>query len=459
VENIIVEVEEIVARLEEFILERAFKTELPSIAVSLIIDGEVVYERGFGYRDVENRLPASPRTVYGIGSVTKSFTALAVMQLYEKGLLSPDDPAEKFLPFKLRAKGEPVKIHHLLTHSSGIPALAYAEALIRGLVGEAEYWLPVISYEDLFAFLRKAADWAVAKPGEKFFYLNEGYVLLGYIVEKVSGVKYEEYVKKNIFEPLEMNDTLFIGDSLEGKEAAVPYVIHEGERIRRSYPQGITADGGILSCVKDLSNYLLMYMNGGVFKEKEIVSEKTIREMTEPHVPIPYSIFEKDGYGYGWRITGLFGHKLVRHSGSILVSTAFAGYLPEKKTGVVVLANASGYPLSFIGMYALTLALDKEPEEELYFIKADRILDRLQGIYETYRGTMRVNVVRRGDVLYLERKGKYTSLNIPLILDRIEENKAVFKAPGIASKLEVEFYIEDSKVEMFYERYKLVKKQ
>jgi len=204
---------------------------------------------------------------------------------------------------------------------------------------------------------------------------------------------------------------------------------------------------------------LLMYMNEGVFKGNEIVSAKTIEEMTKPHVPIPYSIFEKDGYGYGWRITDFFGHKLVRHSGSILVSTAFAGYIPEKKTGVVILANASGYPLSYIGMYALALALDRDPEEELFFIKADRILDAVQGIYETYKGTMRINVVRKGDVIYLERKGKYTPLNVPLILDRIEENKAVFRAPGIASKLEVEFYIEDNKIEMFYERYKLVKKQ
>ena len=451
-------IEKIVSRLKEFILERAFKTGLPSIAISLIVDGKVVYEKGFGYRDLGNGLPATPQTIYGIGSVTKSFTALAIMQLYEKGLLSPDDPAEKYLPFELKVKGEPVKIHHLLTHSSGIPALAYAEALIRGYIGETDYWLPIVSYEELFAFLRKAPEWATAKPGEKFFYLNEGYVLLGYIIEKLSGVKYEEYLKKNIFKPLEMENTLFIGECPKGKEIAVPYIIHKGEKIKKSYPQGITADGGILSCVRDLSNYLLMYMNEGVFKGNEIVSAKTIEEMTKPHVPIPYSIFEKDGYGYGWRITDFFGHKLVRHSGSILVSTAFAGFIPEKKTGVVVLANASGYPLSYIGMYALALIIGKDPEEELYFIKADKILDTIQGVYETYKGTMKINVVRKGDVIYLERKGKYTSLNVPLILDRIEENKAVFRAPGIASKLEVEFYIEDNKIEMFYERYKLVKK-
>ena len=109
--------EEKVMELEKFIMEKMSENRMPGISIALIKDCEVVYSRGFGFRNLKNGAPATPRTVYGIGSITKSFTALAIMQLVEKGLISLDDPVEKYLPIKLRPFGEPVKIHHLLTHS------------------------------------------------------------------------------------------------------------------------------------------------------------------------------------------------------------------------------------------------------------------------------------------------------------------------------------------------------
>ncbi|MDH5461269.1 MAG: beta-lactamase family protein [Candidatus Bathyarchaeota archaeon] len=193
--------------LEGFILEKMSKTKIPGLSIAIVQGDETIFARGFGLRNLSSGLPASPRTLYGIGSVTKSFTAMAIMQLAEEGKINLDDPVEKHIPIKLRPLGKTVSIHHLLTHSSGLPALAYAEAFIRSVLGLDHHWLPVSSPEDIMVFLRDAEKWAVSRPGENFFYLNEGYVLLGYLIAKLSGVGYEEYIRKRILEPLRMSRT------------------------------------------------------------------------------------------------------------------------------------------------------------------------------------------------------------------------------------------------------------
>lgn len=172
--------------LEEFILEKMAETKLPGVSIALIDRGEVVYSRGFGFRDIERGLPATPRTLYGIGSVTKSFTCIALLQLQEQGRLRVDDPVDRYLPLSVRPMGEAVRIHHFMTHSSGIPALAYAEAVIRHSVGATDTFVPIGSYDDMLNFVNGAQAWTYTRPGERWFYLNEGYVLLGAIIEKVS---------------------------------------------------------------------------------------------------------------------------------------------------------------------------------------------------------------------------------------------------------------------------------
>ena len=119
-----------VEAIETFILEKMKESSIPGLSISIIKDGGVLYSRGFGFRDVEYGKPATEETIYGIGSVTKSFTALSIMKLVEMGKISVDDFIDKYIDIDIRPKGERIRIWHLLTHSSGIPALAYAEALI-----------------------------------------------------------------------------------------------------------------------------------------------------------------------------------------------------------------------------------------------------------------------------------------------------------------------------------------
>src|SRR5205807_7508818 len=119
------------------------ETKLPGLSIALVKNGAVIWSRGFGLRDAESGLAATPHTLYCIGSVTKSFTTLGIMQLAEQDKLRIDDPIEKYMPFDIRPGGETVRIWHLMTHSSGIPALAYAENVIGATIGATESWLPI----------------------------------------------------------------------------------------------------------------------------------------------------------------------------------------------------------------------------------------------------------------------------------------------------------------------------
>jgi CubicO group peptidase (beta-lactamase class C family) len=448
-------------RLDSFVLEKMSQTKIPAVSVSIVRDGNVVYARGYGFKDVDRGLPATEGTVYGIGSITKSFTALAIMKLVEEGKLSLDDEVSRYVPLKLEAKGVPIRIHHLLTHTSGIPALAYAEAFIRGMLGLGDPWLPTATPEDIIAFMSDYGPWVHSEPGARFFYLNEGYVLLGYVISKVSGMKYEDFVRRRILKPLGMLRTYFEEREVSNDpDVAVPYIVdREGRYVRSRFPFGITADGGLLSNPLDMARYVSMYIGRGRYGGVEIVSERSVEAMERKYIMAPTDLFKDDGYGYGLRVTDEFlGRRLVRHSGSVLVYTAFMGYLPTEKLGVVVLANASGYPPSGIGMYALALALGYDPEKHLDFIKHDRILSKLTGTYETYKGTYRVNIKRLGDFLAVEYKDKYREAMTPLVPTEIKEDYVKCYTLSQGTKVEAEFIIEENRVTMIYERYKLIKK-
>lgn len=448
-------------RFARFVFEKMSETKLPGLSVAAVQGEEVVWKGAFGFRDLALGLPATPGTLYGIGSVTKSFTALAIMQLAEQGKLSVDDPVQEYVPLKVQPRGEPIRIWHLMSHTSGIPALAYAEAVIREVTGAGENWLPIASYSDLLSFMADAGGWAIARPGERWFYMNEGYVLLGAIIEKCSGLSYEEYIKRNVLEPLGMERSFFRKEEVEkDPDAATPYVVtRDGERVPSTYPYGaISSDGGLISSVLDLARYIAMYLGWGEAGGVRLVSRESVEEMETPRVAVPYQgPFGEEGYGYGLQILPNFlGRKLVGHGGSVLVSTAYMGFIPEEGVGIALLANGSGYPLSQLGMYGLALMLGEDPES-LPFVQRDKALAELVGVYETYKGTMRAQVKRMGDLLSLEIRDKYTDLIVPLVPEALEGDVRTFYALQRSRRLPVEFRVREGEIDLIYERYLLRK--
>ena len=452
------------ALLEQFIQEKLADTHLPALSIALVERGETVYARGFGFRDSERGLPATPRTLYGIGSVTKSFTCLAIMQLQEQGKLRVDDPVERYLPLEVRPHGRPITLHHFMTHSSGLPALAYAEAVIRHAAGAADTYLPMASYDDMLTFVNGATDWVHAQPGERWFYLNEGYILLGAVIERVSGQSYTDYVEEHLLRPLGMARTFFDKARVDADpDVAVPYVVTKDKtQVPSRYLYGrLTSDGGLISNVEDMSRYLRMYLTGGRAAGSRLLGEPSFTTMLTGYVDLPPEVYPAEQrrpvgrYGYGLSVyPDFYGHTLIGHGGSVLVSTAHLAFVPDRAVGVVVLANGSGYPMAHFAGFALAVLLGEDPWA-LPGVREERALERLTGRYETYRGTYGATVKRAGDFLLLEIKNRLFEQTVPLVPIALGADRARFFTLTLGRRLDVEFAARDGDVDLIYERYKM----
>ncbi|MBC7222522.1 serine hydrolase [Candidatus Bipolaricaulota bacterium] len=440
--------------LEEFVRERMRRTRLPGVSLALVRGEEVVYARGFGFRDLEKRVPATPTTAYGIGSITKSFTALGIMQLCEEGRLTLDDPVENFLPLKIRPFGEPIRIWHLLSHTAGIPALAYAEAELRWEQGTGGRPLALATVEDFVAWLNGAEDWVETRPGERWFYLNEGYILLGGIIEKLSGLSYADYVRTRILKPLEMKNTGFLGE--EVPELATPYVVpQEGQpRPGKIRPIPIGSDGALVSTALDLAKYLAMWLRRGA----PLIKPESYAELVRPRVPMPAEPRWPEpvgpaSYALGLSVQKFFGRTLVGHGGSVLVYTAHIGFIPEEGVSVAVLANGSGYPMAQLAQGALAFLLN-EPVEKLPFVKLETVGEKIFGVYATYRDTMRASLRPRGGAVELVVEDREAPMTVILALEEIAEDEVRFRAILGDRTMPVLVRLKNPP-ELIYERYKL----
>jgi len=441
------------------------KYRIPGFSIAIMRDDKILYAEGFGARNVELNLPATPNTLYGIGSCTKSFVALAVLQLVERGKLSLDDPASKYIPLKIGLPGKPITIHHLLTHSSGIPSLGTSTiALLRGI--GIDLGVPLSSVNDFYRHVNAAQDEIVDEPGKKFFYLNAGYRMLGHVIQKVSGMPFHEYIEKNILRPLKMERTTFSKEEfMKDPDRITPYRRGEdGKLIATEFPYPevkvnpefsfMAAAGGMISSVMELTNYLSMNINKGKFDGLELLSSELIEEMQKIHVERPRTYYGRYGYGYGWGVMEDFlGTKLVSHGGSILVSTAYLAFLPEYRVGVAMASNIAGFPYAPFAQAIFAILMGKDPERDVPFFRIQRKMELLSGLYQTYRGLSKVEVVNKGGMLYLVQKGYISEMTVPLIPEDpyMDSNKFYIYSNGV--KQPVEFVIEGpNKIDLFIER-------
>lgn len=462
-------------KLDTFVLGRMAATKLPAVSLALIRDGEVIYRRGYGLRDWRAGFPATPATLYGIGSITKSFTCLAIMQLQERGLLSVDDPVERHLPFDIAPGGHKVLLRHLMSHTSGIPALGYAEHVLRQVIKPRPSLLLAGGPEDMLGFMNGAEDWAQAAPGERWFYLNEGFALLGAIVAKVAGVSYVEYVQEHILGPLGMRRSFFDRASVEADgDVAVPsYADRDGRLQGADYCYGqITAEGGLISSVDDMARYVQMYLRGGKDSAgTPVVSAASLAEMTRPHVATPGEQFAALGgdapggmpvagsvnpgwYGYGLSLAPLGEHTVIRHGGSVRVATGEMAFIPALNAGAVLLASGGGYPLAQLAQYALAPLAGMDPDE-LPFAVAERRLDAMTGHYETFRGTTAIKVRRQGGFLAVESADVDTAVTTILVPAKLTDDGGEFWTIAGVTRLPVELHLlPGGGAELILERYK-----
>lgn len=392
---------------------------VPGLSVAVVTPGGAAYASGFGARDLTGNRPASPDTLYGVGSLTKSFTATAVLQLAEAGMCDLADPVAEYLDVDLgdRSDGdggsEPIRIRHLLSHTSGLPSLGISEALIARRVRRGDPGIPLSSEADLRAHIEEAvaAGEVVAPPGERFAYCNAGYVLAGDLIEQLTGKRYAEYVADHLFEPLGMerstfDDTTFAMDD----DHMTQYLIEDGELVAASLPHRelTLPTGGVLTSVRELGYYLRCHLAGG---DTTALGDDA---GTGPLLPGDrmaelyghYAETPEGPCGYGWRTREVCGRELIGHAGSIGVSSAFAGFCLGEELGVAVAANSSpSMSMARVGEGVVAALLGEDPDVAVPYFRRDRLYDRLTGEYASFRGVKPAAVDRIGGSLRLTLGG------------------------------------------------------
>ena len=303
-----------------------FNGRVPGASIVIIREGTAVASAAYGMADVEHGIRATTETNYRLASVTKQFTAMAIMILKERGLLSYDDSLTTFFPSFPRI-GRQITVRHLLHHTSGvadyedlIPDSATVQVLDRDVLR-----------------LVSGVDTAYFPPGTKFRYSNTGYSLLALIVEKVSGERFARFLEQNIFRPVGMvGSVAFESGVSEVPRRALGYVPRgtggEFEGRDQSVTSAVLGDGGIYSSVEDLRKWDAELAN------PHIVSPAALREAFTPD-QLPSG--EITGYGFGWYIDQFQGKRRIHHSGSTVSFRTHLMRFPDERLTIIILMNRS----------------------------------------------------------------------------------------------------------------------
>ncbi|RZJ68726.1 MAG: serine hydrolase [Flavobacterium sp.] len=297
-------------------------------------NGSVIFKKGFGQANMEWDIANAPDTKHRLGSITKQFTAALVLQLVEKGKLDLNAPISKYLPDYPKATGDKITLHHLLTHTSGVPSYTSFPNFFSET--SRDYYSPK-DFVKLFCDL--PLEFA---PGEKFNYSNSGYFLIGYIIETVTGKSYETCLQENIFTPLQMNDTGFDHHENILKHRASGYEKKPGGYVNANYLDMALpyAAGSMYSTVEDLYRW-----DQALYKDK-VLSAKSRDLMFSKHFPA-----WGEHYGYGWSIADIDGFKpnakinITEHGGGINGFNTIISRITTDKNLVVLLNNTGSAPL------------------------------------------------------------------------------------------------------------------
>jgi CubicO group peptidase (beta-lactamase class C family) len=280
-------------------------------------DGKVLLTKGYGMANLEHEVPNKPNTKFRLGSITKQFTAVAILQLQEQGKLNVQDPIGKYIPNSPEA-WKKVTIHHLLTHTGGVPSYTSTPEYVKHM-REASKPLDFIE-----RFKNKPLDF---EPGTKHVYSNSGYFLLGVIIEQLSGKSYEAYLRENIFDKADMQDSGYDWDTKILKNRAAGYQ-HEKNQLKNAEYLDMGqpyAAGSLYSTVEDL------YRWDRVLNTEKVLTRKSLESAWTPAL---------NNYGYGWTMGKVAGeHKTIGHGGGINGFSTMMLRLPDDDAFIAVFAN------------------------------------------------------------------------------------------------------------------------
>lgn len=324
--------------------------------------GQIIVKKGYGYANYEFDILNNPEIRFRIGSLTKGFTAVAILQLEEKGLLSIDDKLLKYIPDYPR--GNEISIKHLLTHTSGIPNHTEFEDFNKE---RRVFHYSIL--ETIETFKNKPLEF---NPGERFKYSNSNYILLGFVIEQVSKMSYEEYIKQNIFEPLKMNNSGFENPERIIKSFAQGYCFKNNEIEKTEYRDmsNAHASGALYSTIEDLFIW-----------DRALYSEELINNGSKEKMFTEF----KDNYGYGWGIVNILNHKMIGHYGEIDGFTSNISRYTNDDICIIVLSNFEHSPIERISYDLAAIVFNEKytPPEIIKTIKlTESILHSYVGKYE-----------------------------------------------------------------------------
>lgn len=347
-------------------------TKAPGFAVAIVEGHKILYSKGFGYRDLENKIQMDENTLLAIGSSSKAFTSAILGQLRDEGTLSFDDSPIKYvedLKFFNDELNNGINIRDLMSHQTGIPRHDASWYLFPTY--NKDSLIQRIQYQEPFTGLR-----------QKWYYNNFMFLTQGVIAERITGKSWEENVRERFFKPLGMErSNLSIKELEKSSNAAFGYELYKDSVVRKMDYYRIAAmapAGSINSSVKEMTNWLKVWINNGKLNEVQILPEIYIKEAMSSQAVITSALPYKDNpdmflanYGYGWMISSYKGHYRVEHGGNIDGFSASVAFYPSDSIGVVVLANQNGSSVPYMvrNSVADRLLNEKRTDWANYFIE------------------------------------------------------------------------------------------
>lgn len=368
------------------LLMNAFKPNEPGATAIISRKGQVIYKKAFGMADMELNVPMQADMIFRIGSISKQFTGVAILQLVEKGKLSLQDDIKKFIP-DYPTHGYTITVEHLLTHTSGIKSytgMTEFESMMRKDMKPLEL---------IDVFKNQPMEFA---PGLKWNYNNSGYVLLGYIIEKISGKSYEQYVQENLFAPAGMtrsgygNDNRIILNRAKGYQQGKDG-FENAKYLSMTLPY---AAGSLISTVEDLWKW-----NQALHSYKLVSKESLQKAFTDYKL----SDGKPTRYGYGWSFSDVQGSASIEHGGGINGFVTDGIYLPAEDIFVAVFANCDCRSLENLAPKMAALTLGK-PYDQKEIAIDEATAKEYNGVYENEAGEQRI-ITAEGTKLTSQRSG------------------------------------------------------
>ncbi len=329
-------------KIEKYIESARTKHEVPGLAVAIVKDGKVLMSKGFGTLEKGGKQNVDGNTLFAIASNTKAFVSSSIAKLVSEGKIGWDDKVVDYLPYFALYDPyvtEEVTIRDLLCHRVGLGTFS----------GDAIWYKSELSAEEVIKKVKNVPQAYSFRGG--YGYSNLMFITAGEVIKKVTGLTWEEYVKQNFFSPLGMSRTITTISDLEAKgNYATPHKTYLGESTPIEWTRwdNMGAAGGVISSTSDMAQWMIMNLNSGVFKDKEILDKNQQNTLWTLHNNYNLSIGAKEflpgrhfaGYGLGWGLQDYYGRMIVSHGGGYDGMYSRVAMMPDEKIGVVVLTNS-----------------------------------------------------------------------------------------------------------------------